>query len=102
MKTKHTVITVIAALGLAATLFAAEQQKANTTKVITLKSHGVAIAELRVLKSQTLQIFAGNQNANAQTGVLTAKGAVTIQLGSTGDSPVTIKADEAEVVSVAK
>jgi hypothetical protein len=42
------------------------------------------------------------QNFDTMTRVLTAKGGVTVQLGSTGDSPITIKADEVEVSPVAK
>jgi hypothetical protein len=103
MKTKYTVVIVATALGLAATLFAAEQQAGNAAlKVITLKSHGVAVAEVRLLKSDTLHVSGQTQNYDARTGVLTSRGGVTIQLGSTGDSPITIKADEAEVISIAK
>ena len=103
MKTKHTVIILATAFGLAATLFAAEQQAANAThKVITLKSHGVAVAELRLLKNDMLQINGQKENYDALTGAMTTKGGVTIQLGRTGDSPITITADEADVISVAK
>ena len=103
MKTKYTVVIVAIALGLAATLYAAEQQVANAAhKVITLKSHGVAVAELRLLTRDSLQVNGMKENLDAMTGILTAKGGVTIQLGSTGDSPITIKADEVVVSPVAK
>jgi lipopolysaccharide export system protein LptA len=103
MKTKYTVVIVAIALGLAATLYATEQQTANAaTKIIILKSHGVAVAELRVLTRDSLQINGMKQNLDAMTGVLTAKGGVTVQLGSAGDSQITIKADEVEVSPIAK
>jgi len=99
MKTKYTVITIIAVLGLAATLFAAEQHKADVTKVIILKSHGVAIAELRLLKgSSPVEVRGQKSNYDAMTGNMTASGGVTIML----DSAVTVKADEMEMMSVEK
>jgi len=103
MKTKYAVVIVAIALGLAATLYAAEQQAANAaTKIITLKSHGVAVAELRLLTRDSLQINGMKENLDAMTGVMTAKGGVTIQVGGAGDSPITIKADEVEVSPIAK
>ena len=102
MKTKYAVIIVVVALGLAATVYATEQAANNANKVIILKSHGIAVAELRLLKSDSLQINGMKQNYDTMTRVLTAKGGVTVQLGSTGDSPITIKADEVEVSPVAK
>jgi hypothetical protein len=56
MKTKYAVVIVAVALGLAATLYATEQVANNANKVIILKSHGVAVAELRLLKSDSLQV----------------------------------------------
>jgi hypothetical protein len=103
MKTKYAVAIVTVGLGLAATLFAAEKQAAGSaSKIITLKSHGVAVAELRLLKNDMFQINGQTENYNATTGVMTTKGGVTIQLGSAGDSPITIKADEVEVSPIAK
>lgn len=114
MKTKYAAVIVAVGLGLAATLFAADNAvvirhaAGSASKIIMLKSHGVAVAELRLLNNDIVlqlranQINSQTENDNATTGVTTAKGEVTIQLGSTGDSPITIKADEADVISVAE
>jgi hypothetical protein len=102
MKTKYTVLTVISALGLAASLFAAEQHKADAAKVITLKSHGVAVAELRVFKGSQIDFAGQKLNYDAMTGTMVSSGGVTIHIGGTADTAVTVKADSVEMVSVEK
>src|ERR1700722_5397727 len=102
MKTKHIILAAVAALGLVASLFAAEEQANNaTSQVIKLKSHGETVAELRLVKKTTPEIKGGGILVG-KTGNVDFKGGITIILRNDGGSPITIKADEVEVVPTVK
>ena len=101
MKTKYTAVITAVVLAAAATLFAVEKQAAVAApKLIQLKSNGTTIAELRLPKGSTFEVTGTEQVKEMDSGRITAKGGVTIQIKHAGGSPVTIKADEAVISNV--
>jgi len=87
-------------LGLAVTLFAAEQRPTTSTaKLIRLKSDGTTIAELKLPKGTEFEIASPELVSEKTSGRITAKGGITIAIKHAGASPVTVKADEIEVIS---
>ena len=103
MKTKYAVGLFIIGLGVAVSLFAAEQ-KADTAKprILLLQAHGETIAELRLLKNDTFEFSGGDTNKepginfNASTGQFASKNGFTIKISREGNifQMITIKADE--------
>jgi len=102
MKTKYAVALVTIGLVVAASLFAAEQNATKgPTRTLLLKANGEAVAQLTLLTQDTLEISGAPMVMNATTGILTAKGDnLTIGVSRQGKLlPITIKANEAEMVS---
>lgn len=75
---------------------------AHSPSLIRLKSHSVVVAELRILAKEEVHVRGGTVNFDPATRVSSYKGGVTIQLGNSKDSPVTIEAEEAEMSPGAK
>jgi len=103
MKTKYTLVCGVVVLGCAFALFAADQRTRDTgPRLVLLKAKGSAIAELKVLKGATLQMESQGPNSEMQhdkmTGQVIYKGGVTLMLKKAGESLVTVKADEIELV----
>lgn len=94
MKTKYSVIVVIAGLALAATLFAAEQRTAKALpNVVKLKAHGQVVGEMRFFKDFALEFL------KQEPGFDPATRRMTIQITPKGDLPITVSAEEIEVSS---
>src|SRR4051812_13006998 len=104
MKIKHAVSLVAAVFALAATLFAADQPPLKVhTQTLKIKSHGETVAELKVSTATPIEIRGGGIMMNPQTSTMTftssVKGGITVRINGPGELPITLKADEVELVS---
>ena len=100
MKHKYSLMIASAIFVLTATLFAIERQAGSTeTQTIHLKGNGETFAEVRLLKGAKIHSMQGQNLHHYAIGPrTTAKGGVMIEM-KYGESIVTIKADEVEVVT---
>jgi hypothetical protein len=103
MKTKYTAVILVVAFGLALMSFANEQQPTKVQKqTIRIKSHGETVAELKVSTKTPLQIRGGGITFNSKTSTMTfmspVKGGITVRINDPGELPITLKADEVELV----
>jgi hypothetical protein len=94
MKTRYAVAVVASGLALAATLFAAEQRTAKALpNVIKLKADGEVVAEMRFYKDFKIQFL---KQEPASGG---APRQMTIEITPKGDSPITVRAEEIDLLS---
>ena len=104
MRTKMAAGVGIAVIGL--TVFAAEQQgPSHDPKVIRLKSNGQTVAELRIFGNSPSTVRADGEYSVRTDKTRTAIGgtnSVMIKIGGVGQYPITVTAQEAEVVSGAQ
>ena len=103
MRKLHSKVAIglgIAVLSLA--VIGAEQQRpTQASRLIRLKSNGQTVAELRILGSSPGTISVHGKSTSITDGTHTVIGGtngVTIRIGSSGQHPVTITAQEAEVL----
>ena len=95
---------VAVSLGFAASLYAAEKLSANAEpRVIWIKSHGEPVAELKILRGgDKVEVTADQSSFNAASRLMVWSGATSVKIRVAGGSPIIIKADEAEMSSLAK
>jgi len=103
MKSKHTAVIIALVLAVVATVFAVEKQSATAApRLIRLKSNGATIAELKLPKGTQFEIKSPESTHEKDSGRLTAKGGVTIQIKHAGGSSVIVQAEEIDMVSEAQ
>lgn len=103
MKTKPAIFVLATVFSLAATMFAADPPPAKIqTQTIRIKSHGETVAELKVSTTSPVRIEGGGLMVNPNTPTMTfispVKGGITVRINGPGELPITLKADEVEIV----
>lgn len=79
------------------TLRAEERQPNSVPKLIRLQSDGETFAEVRLLKASKVNVSGKNIQRNMATGITTVTDA-TVEIEAPGRKPVTVKADQIEVI----
>jgi hypothetical protein len=102
MKTKPAIFVLATVFSLAATMFAADPPPAKIqTQTIRIKSHGETVAELKLSTTTPVEISGGGfvmTKMGTLGFVSPVKGGITIRINAAGELPITLNADEVEIV----
>lgn len=102
MKTRLAALLLIAVFGWAVISFAEEQRVPEIhTQTLRIKTHGEVVAELKVSTKAPIRIEGGGIMVgpnSMMTFVSPTKGGITVRINGPGELPITLKADEVELV----